>query len=375
MLSVRSTLAEAAAELSEVARKTALSAEQNRRVDPSFIAKLKASGVAGMGLPQSIGGTGGDLSELLDVVKTIARGDGSAGWVAMIYASSGLAAHYMEPAGLAEVFADGTSTLSSGVLAPRGVARQEAEGFVLSGRWPFASGCLDASWISLGAMVETGEASTPYHVYLYLPIEQVEILDTWDVIGLRATASHDVAVNEQWVPASRRFDLSAAPSTQDLIARYPIHGLLAAGIGAVSLGIGQAAIDEAAELAGVKVPTGSKRRLIDRPAFQEALARAESLVSAGSFYLMGQASRSETRATPNDRARLRMAATHAVEAAEKAVDLMYRAAGGSSVYYRSSLQRHMRDIHTATQHMMVAQPTWELAGRVLAGIESDLTGL
>ena len=54
---------------------------------------------------------------------------------------------------------------------------------------------------------------------------------------------------------------------------------------------------------------------------------------------------------------------------------MYTVAGGSSLYTRSPLQRHFRDIHAATQHMMVAQPTWELGARVLLGLESDTSSL
>jgi alkylation response protein AidB-like acyl-CoA dehydrogenase len=76
-----------------------------------------------------------------------------------------------------------------------------------------------------------------------------------------------------------------------------------------------------------------------------------------------------------DRARLRMAATFAVSMSREAVDLMYTAGGGSSLYARSPLQRHFRDIHAATQHMMVAQPTWELSAKALLGIESDTSSL
>ena len=158
------------------------------------------------------------------------------------------------------------------------------------------------------------------------------------------------------------------------IARIPIFGLLAAGIGAVCLGIARAAIDEAADLAGIKVPTGSKRRLIDRPAVQEAIARAETMVAAARCYLLALASPGPT-VSIEDRARLRMAATFAVSASREAVDLMYTAAGGTSLYSRSPLQRHFRDLHAATQHMMVAQPTWELAAKALLGIESDTTSL
>lgn len=366
---------EAADHLRDIARRTAVSAEANRRLDPEFIAALKQSGLAAAALPATVGGSGGDVPSLLEAIRRIAHGDGSAGWVTMIYASSSLTGHYLEAEGLREVFSEGAATLSSGVLAPRGTARPVGKGHKVSGRWPFASGSLDASWISLGAMVDGTQGDSSGILNFYLPMTQVEIVDTWDVIGLRATGSHDVVVTERQVPSHLAFDLAQTPRTNDPIARFPIYGLLAACIGAVSLGIARAAIEEACELGGVKVPTGSKRRLVDRPAFHEALARAESLIESATFYLFGRASRADGPATTDDRARLRMAASYAVESSRDAVELMYRAAGGSSVYSKSPLQRHLRDVHTATQHMMVAQPTWELTGRVLAGLETDVSVL
>ena len=75
------------------------------------------------------------------------------------------------------------------------------------------------------------------------------------------------------------------------------------------------------------------------------------------------------------RARLRLAATHATVASARVVDLMYNAGGGTSIYRTSPLQRRFRDVHTATQHVMVAPPTFEVVGRLLLGLETDLSAL
>ena len=340
---------------------------------------LREEGLGAATAPSSVGGRDIDPPALLGLIETVSRGDGSAGWVTMIYLTSSVAGHYLDPDGLAEVFADGPGLLTSGVLAPRGTATRVDGGYIVTGTWPFASGCMDASWISVGAMIDDpggGSGALPHSARLsfFLPRNEFGIVDTWDVMGLRATASHDVTVDNRFVPDSRVFDLSGPPRTQETIARFPVFGLLAAGIGAVTLGIARAAIDEASELAGVKVPTGSKRRLIDRPAVQEAIARAETMVAAARCYLHDLASPGASVSIV-DRARLRMAATFAVSMSREAVDLMYTAAGGSSVYARSPLQRQFRDIHAATQHLMVAQPTWELGAKALLGIESDTSSL
>ena len=362
-------LFDVAARLAEIARDTAVESERNRRVSPGLLEVLREEGLGGAAVPSVVGGRVIDPPTLLRLIEAVSVGDGSAGWVTMIYLTSSVAGHYLDPAGLEEVFADGPGSLTSGVLAPRGTAKRADGGYIVAGTWPFASGCIDASWISVGAMVD--ESS---RLSFFLPRSEVGIVDTWDVMGLRATASHDVTVDDRFVPDSRVFDLSGPSRTEEPIARFPIFGLLAAGIGAVALGIARAAINEAAELAGAKVPTGSKRRLIDRPAVQEAMARAETMVAAARCYLLDLASPGPS-VSLEDRARLRMAATFAVSMSREAVDLMYTAAGGSSLYTRSPLQRQFRDVHAATQHMMVGQPTWELAAKALLGIESDTSSL
>ena len=360
---------QASVRLADIARDSANESEHNRRVSSEFLDCLRREGLGGAAVPSVAGGRGIDPAALLGLIETVAAADGSAGWVAMIYATSSAAGHYLDPSGLAEVFAAGPASLTSGVLAPRGTAERVDGGYLVNGTWPFASGSADADWICLGARIDQ---SAP--LSFFLPRHEYEVLDTWDVMGLRATASHDVVVDSRFVPDNRVFDLSGPPRTDEPIARLPIFGLLAAGIGAVALGIARAAIDEAADLAGAKVPTGSRRRLIDRPAVQEAIARAETMVAAARCYLLKLAIPGPAVSIA-DRARLRMAATFAVNSSRDAVDAMYTVAGGSSLYARSPLQRQFRDIHAATQHMMVAQPTWEMGARALLGLETDTSSL
>jgi alkylation response protein AidB-like acyl-CoA dehydrogenase len=309
---------------------------------------------------------------LLDIIRTVAAADASAGWVTMIYLTSAGGSHWLPGSGLAEVFARGKETLIAGVVAPRGQAISGPEGFTLSGRWPFGSGAADADWLGLGAVIDGDPARTGF---FYVPRDAIAILDTWDVLGLRATASHDLTVDSVLVPSRRVSNLDGAPQTTEAVARFPVYGFLAAGIGAVAIGVAEAALAEGIDLAGAKTPTGSKRRLADRGAFQEAVARAHASLESAWNYLANVALRAETIATPAEKVRLRMAATAAVEASRLTVDNIYTLAGGSSLYARSPLQRYLRDIHAATQHMMVAQPTWEMTGRVLLGIDTDPAGL
>lgn len=359
-------------ELSSLARETALDAERDRRVSPELIKLLRHHGLGVAAAPESVGGSNPAIPDLLGVVKEVAQGDASAGWVTMIYMTSAAAAHWIPSAGLPEVFQKGSDTLLAGVVAPRGRATPTTSGFRLSGRWAFGSGAADADWIGLGAVIDQEPARTGlFHV----PRDLVTIIDTWDVVGLRASASHDVQVDAALVPERLVSYLDRPPHTTEAVARFPVYGLLAAGIAAVAIGLAESALAEGIELAGGKTPTGSKRRLADRPAVQEAVARAQAGLASAWHYLAHVASGAETTATLSEKVRLRLAATAAVEASRFAVDSIYTLAGGSAIYAGSPLQRYLRDIHTVSQHMMIAQPTWELTGRVLLGLDSDPIGL
>jgi alkylation response protein AidB-like acyl-CoA dehydrogenase len=359
-----------AQDLVELARRDAINAEERGRLDDEFIERFREIGA--WAAPIGRDGLQPTLFEMLDLIRVVATGDGSAGWVAMIYLTSSVAGHWLPPEGRAEVFAGGVHSLIAGVLAPRGNARSESGGYRLSGKWPFGSGSAHADWMGLGAVIDAIPERTGV---FFVPRDEIEIVPTWSVLGLRATSSDDQSVSEVFVPQHRVAYLDGPNLTAEPVARFPILGLLAAGIGAVSIGIAQATIAEFSELAGAKTPTGSKRRLADRARVQEAVSRAHAGVESAWYYLAHRSTSVSDVANQSDRVRLRQAATAAVEVSRAIVGDLFNLAGGSSIYERSPLQKQLRDIETASQHMMVGQPTWELTGRVLLGIDSDPPGL
>jgi alkylation response protein AidB-like acyl-CoA dehydrogenase len=215
-----------------------------------------------------------------------------------------------------------------------------------------------------------------------MPAESVEVIDTWSVSGLRATGSHDIAVDGLDVPAGRAASLiTDAPRERGPLYAFPPFGLLAASIAAVALGTARGALNEFGELAGAKTPTLSARKLAERAATQSGLARAEAGVRAARSLLYAAtagcwaAARVGGEISVDLRAGLRLASTHAVESAAAAIDEAYHLGGGSAIYETSPLQRRFRDIHAATQHMLVGPATWELTGRSLLGLEFDASQL
>jgi indole-3-acetate monooxygenase len=210
---------------------------------------------------------------------------------------------------------------------------------------------------------------------------QVQIADNWHVMGLRGTGSNEFWVQELFVPASRSAALMSATPLPLPLYKFPLFGLLGLGIAAVALGIARLAIDSLVELATHKTPQAGSRTLAERPATQEHVARSEArLRSARSFLLESidsawSAAVQPGAITAEQRRDIRLSTTHATEEAAAIVNRMHRLAGGSSVYSSSPIQRCLRDVHVATQHLMVGDPLYELCGRMFLGLPTNISML
>lgn len=369
---------QAARDLAPLAAEHAERSERERTLSPGMAAALASSPLPSMLVPVALGGGECEPAEMLAALEELAVGDGSAAWCAMVAATSGLIAAYVDPGFAREAF--GPPAVAGGVYAPIGRAVPDGDDYVLSGRWPFTSGARHATTLMGGAMVDSGEA--PEARVLVFPASEATIHDNWDVMGLRGSGSHDIEVSDLRIPASRSVALGVdRPLADGPLYAFPPFGLLALGIAAVALGIARGAVDELAELAVRKKPGGSSRTLAARAPVQVAVARAEALIGSARAFVneaVGEAwdaARSEGEITLAHRGKLRLAATHATRAAADAVDLMHEAGGGSAIYARSPLERRFRDVHTATAHMMVGPASWELSGRLRLGLETDAARL
>lgn len=361
--------------------------EQTRRLAPELVAELSAAGVFRMVVPKEIGGLETDAATLIRVIEAVAKADGAAGWCVMIGASTGVTSAYLPKRAAEEIYGDPVA-VTGGVFVPNGRAVRVEGGYRVSGRWPFASGSQHCSWLQLGSVVFGADG--PERLAdgsinarsMVLPAGEVEILDTWSSAGLRGTGSHDVSATDVFVPSKHSLSLTAdEPWANGPLYRFPVFGLLALGIAGVALGIARASVESLKDLAGTKKPTGSRRALAERSATQQELAEAEAELRSVRAFLFEavddawQAAAAGAEISLEQRAVLRLAATHATRSSADVVDAMYDLGGATSVYTSSLLQRQFRDIHVATQHLMVAPPTYELVGRVLLGLQADTGSL
>ena len=211
---------------------------------------------------------------------------------------------------------------------------------------------------------------------VFFPANEVTIHeDTWQTSGLRGTGSHDIEVIKANVPEGRWVVLGKRTLIDEPLYRFPTLGLLALGVSAVSIGIARCALEEFMALATDKTPTGSARSLANRPSVQKDVSQSfVAIESAQAFTRQAideawQAANAEGRLSTEIKAKLRLAATNNAWSAVQAVDTLYHAGGGTSIYQKSRLQKCFRDVHVTTQHIMVAQPTLEVVGKVQLGID------
>jgi indole-3-acetate monooxygenase len=374
-------LVAAARQIGAVLRGAAQEGERERRLPAAAVTALADAGFFRLCRPRHLGGLEADPPTVLASVEELARHDGSAAWCALNSGIAGALHSFLPHEGARET--GGDDTVVNGVFAPSGRAVERDGGYLVTGRWSFVSNCHECTWLAPASIVFNGDEMSmtpagPEIVTTFLGVGDWLIIDTWDTAGLRATGSHDIEVVDVFVPAHRTFPLPLPdPVSDGALFRFPLVGLFSIGIAACALGIAQAAIDDVLDLAGTKTPFGLTATLATRPTTQLAVCEGLALVRSARALLHEETTvlwhqvRSDTLPTAEQRASLRLAATHATAASARAVDLMYTAAGSSSIFASSPLQRRLRDIHAITQHFFVAPPSYETIGKVVLGVEPD----
>jgi len=377
---------DAARELAPKIRAAADEIEQGRRLPLHLVDEMQQAGVFRMAMPQAWGGPELDFLSQMRVIEALSIADASAGWCAMIGVDGGYMTAYIDQTVARGMYAD-IDSVTAVTFAPPGRAVETRNGFTVNGRWPFASGCQHAAWLIGHFAIFDGDSprlqpnGLPETRFGFLPAKECEIIDTWRTNGLRGSGSHDWTVKDGFIPEARTFNL-AAPTLYRKGPLYTLPNLLLYKACAVGLGIARGAIDDFIALAQnkpvtFKSPSASKAMLRDETYAQCTVAQAEAMVSSARgfvFEAFGDVwDALLTGALPSlkQRARARLAMVHASTACTQAVELLYKANGGSSVYAGNAFDRRLRDIQTANQHTTMSLKTWEVTGRVLLGLEPN----
>jgi alkylation response protein AidB-like acyl-CoA dehydrogenase len=360
-----------------VLREAGDEAEHTRQCPPRVVELLHESRLFDMILPKKYGGLQESIPTMVRVLEELAVADASIAWVVGIANGTSIIAAYLDEPAAASLFVP--RAVAGGAQAPWGKAVRTDGGYRVTGQWPFASGCTHCTMLVGGCMVVQPDGAPslmPEYRMAVFPIDQVEIIDTWHVSGMRGTGSHDMKVDDVFVPEERMLAFGMAqPRIDAPTYRYPALGFLALTISPIPLGIARRAIDELLALAGGKTPMNIGSKLAERPHTQYEIGRAEAILRSARAWMYEVTEEIWEKAvagheiTPQDRAMVRSACAHAALESLRAVEIAYTLGGGSSIYEGSMLQRCLRDAHATTQHVMLAPPNYEPAGRAMLGLD------
>jgi alkylation response protein AidB-like acyl-CoA dehydrogenase len=362
--------------------------EATRELPRPLFEALADAGLFHLALPRSLGCPELDLPTYIQVIEELAKADASTAWAINQGTVFATYAARMPHEVARAIWIDTPRSVVSNTPAPSAQAVVVPGGYLVTGCQGFSTGCRHASWVAPHAqIIEHGQPrllknGQPETRYLFVPVAEAELLDTWHVRGLRGTGTHHFAIREVFVPTERSLLASTAP----LIETGPLYQIprtlvFASGDAAVALGTARACLTTFYELAGAKTPRAMPGLLRDQPLVQADMGHAEAYLRSGRALLTETvrdiwATVSACRTLSLDqRATLRLATTHAIRLAVQVVDIVYNAAGATAVYEGHLLQRAFQDVHVMSQHFQARHAHYELVGQHWLGLQIDETRL
>jgi alkylation response protein AidB-like acyl-CoA dehydrogenase len=322
-------------------------------------------------VPRELGGAEARIEEALAVFEELAYADGSTGWSTMANAtSSAFAAIYTGDEAAKTMFGPNGRGIHAGMFGPVGTARATGDGFTVSGKYQFGSGCAHATWFAAGTQEVDADGSPlndesglPALRVVFLRPEQVVVRGNWDVLGLAGTGSYDYTVDHEFVDEEFSFPLlTATPRRGGPMYGIGLFGIVASGHAGFALGVGARALDEILTIARTKQRMGQFSPVAGEQLFQHDYAVHDAAMRSARAYVVDVFGRAEAEAlagsTPSLvlQQRMRQATTYATRVAAEAARFAYTWAGTGALR-GGVLQRCFRDIHAGTQHIYVDNNT------------------
>ena len=351
--------------------------ERTRRLTQPVVSALIENGLYRVLLPQSFGGSEAPPEIFMQMLEEVAKADASTAWCLGQCSVCAMIAAYLDPDAAHQIFGAPGDILAWGAIA--GEAHVVPGGYRATGRWNFASGSRQASW--LGAHVQIVEADgsrrrkpdgAPEVRTILFPLASATMYDVWDVIGLKGTGSDSYSVENLFVPekfTALRDEPAAVHETGPLY-RLTTNIVFALGFAALSLGVARATLDAAVELARGKASTGIKP-MRENNAVQGAIGRIEANLRAARAYLYattGEVWRDLAASggyTEDHRAALRLASTWTIRQSASVVDAAYQMAGATAVFSTNKFERRFRDMHAIAQQIQARETHYEDVGRAI----------
>jgi 3-hydroxy-9,10-secoandrosta-1,3,5(10)-triene-9,17-dione monooxygenase len=346
-------------------RERAEDAERLRVVPEASIKELADTGFFRMLQPERYDGLEADPIDFFTAVRDIAGACGSTGWVSSVVGVHPWQIALFDDAAQQAVWGEDTGTRVSSSYAPTGKAVVTEGGFNLSGRWSFSSGCAHATWVLLGGLVFNEEGQVVDFRTFLVPRDKYEIVDVWNVVGLRGTGSNDIVVDETFVPEAftlsmgdtgRCFGPGQAVNDSDLY-KLPFHSIFTTTISTPIIGIAYGAYAEHVEMqqSRVRAAYAGEKASLD-PFAAVRIARASSDIDAAWALTMNNIRDEMALVAKGEkiplglRLKVRRDQVLGTQRAIDAIDALFEASGGRALAEGTYLQRAWRDAHAGRVH-------------------------
>ena len=359
--------------------------DAERRLPPDLAADMADAGLFRLLVPRSLGGAEMDFMAYLGVVGVFARADGSTAWCVNQNNVFATDAVRMPPETAKEIWSDPRAVVSNGPPTPDTAAVPTDGGYRVTGRWSFSSGIRHANWVAaltpLRPPGEDGRRAGDNHkdIVLLVPKDQVEVMDVWQVNGLRGTGSFSFRADELFVPAARSYRVDDAPRESGPLYLVPKVLMFSTGFATVALGVARSALDAAIDIAGRKVPGKWTSKLAHAASTQRQIGQAEATWSSARAFLEEAASTlwdsacNKGALTEEERIRLRLASTHAIREAARVVAVAYDVSGSDGIFESNPVQRRLQDAQVITQQVQGRMTHYDTVGAFYLGLDPKST--
>jgi len=346
-------------------RERADEAERLRVVPEASIKEIEETGFFRLLQPKRFDGLEADPVDFYTAVRDIAGACGSTGWVCSV-----VGVHPWQVALFADeaqqaVWGSDPATRLSSSYAPTGKAVLTDGGYLLSGKWSFSSGCDHCSWVLLGGLVFNSEGQVVDFRTFMVPREQYQVVDVWNVVGLRGTGSNDILVEETFVPEAftlsmgdtgRCFGPGQEQNPSDLY-KLPFHSIFTGTITTPIIGMAMGAYAEHVEMQNkrVRAAYAGEKASLD-PFAAVRIARASSDIDAAWALLVNNIREEQAHVAAGEKIPLRLRLkvrrdqVLGTQRAIDALDSLFEASGGRALAEGTHLQRAWRDAHAGRVH-------------------------
>lgn len=365
-------LSSAAVDVAAIAARCAADAEARRQLDPEVVKAVVTAGFARHFVPPSYGGDAGTFTELMRAVVTVGEACAATAWCASLSASmSRMAGAFLPAEGCQEMWADGPDAVIVGSVTPLGKAESVPGGWRLSGRWPYISAVAFSDWALVCGLVHTdGEppgSSTESKLFA-IPRAGYGIEDTWFNIGMQATGSNTMVVEDVLVPTSRAFDRADLFAGRTVESAHTTAACYSAPLQAVNglsfvipaLGASRGALEAfssyiAGKIRNAPVLPGVPGVQGNRATYEMALARSAGEIEAAQLLLERATAIADqgVTVTPLETTQNLRDCSLAVDLLVTAVDRIFRTAGTTGQSSSGRLQRFWRDVNSISTHMAI----------------------